>query len=835
MPRTVRFGEGNVGRTAETKAQVYVDNVAEDPRSLSFDWARETGIVRLLSVPILAGDDLLGVLSVRSRHGGLSTDENRALATSFAVRAAVAMQHARTYAEAVRRAGRLRDLVAVSHSITESLDSTDVMQRIAHAAAAMTPGALAAVHVFDPATQMLHARGLSDGDWEGIPADHAAGAGLPGLVVETRAPVLIPQPVSHPRTMVPQWWRRRPTATYYGLPINLGETFVGVLDYILPEGLPDAEEQEALRLLAAQAGIAIRNAGLYQGERVQAERIRTLYDEARRRRDVAESLARVARELTGTLEEGRIAELFARDVVDLLRARGATLYRYEAETGRLISLHNHGPQAEVTRGLVLEPGEAVAGRAVADRKILVTPDILREPRIRLSPALRARLERARGGAVVSVPLVAHDRVVGALSLSDVAGREFTADELQALQVFADQAALALENARLYESAQDALVRLRDTQAQLVQAAKMSAVGQLVSGVAHELNNPLSVIIGYGQVLLGREVPAAVKRPLELIVAQGERMSKIVRNLLYVARQRPPERAAVDVRQVIEQALALRINQLTLSKIAVVTDFAADVPLTSADAQQLEQVFLNLLLNAEQAILESKPQGEITLRTRLRPDGAAIIAEVIDDGPGIPPASVSRVFEPFYTTKTVGAGTGLGLSVSYGIVQEHGGRLSVESEPGRTVFTLELPVVVPPPPEPVETERRVVSGIGKVALVVEDEADVLDLIVTLLGERGWRVDVAAGGRAAFDRLRQHAYDLIVSDMRMPDGHGEELYRNALAHRADYGRRFIFITGDTATEQAWSFLEGTDVPVVEKPFQPKTFEAAVYRVVAADASA
>jgi PAS domain S-box-containing protein len=984
MPRTVPFGQGNVGRTAETKTQIYVDNIAEDPRSLASDWARETGIVRMLAVPVLAGDDLLGVLTVRSRHAGLSTDENRSLATSFAARAAVAMQHARTYAEAVRRAGRLRDLVAVSHSITASLDSSDVMQRIARAAAAMTPGALAAVHVFDADANMLRARGLSGGEWDGLPPERAAADGLPGLVVEARAPVLIPQPGSHPRTMAPEWWQRRPRATYYGVPINVGETFVGVLDYILPEGLPDTEEQEALRLLAAQAGIAIRNAGLYQAERVQAERIRTLagvnqrlsgalelddllrtisqfaaqitgvrfvsfwladeqartlsfmggsvpeiaatfpsptvsydsggigwvarhhqtlvlddvrldarvlhpewwarwnlrsyvawpviagnellailslthpepivftddmrdiiemflaqaavavqnarlFQEARRRRDVAESLARVARELTGTLEEGRIAELVAQGVVELLRTRGATLYRFEPETGRLIAFSNYGPHAEITRGLVLEPGEGVAGRSVTERKIIATPDVLREPGVDITPALRARLERFGTGAVVSVPLVAHDRIVGALSLSDVAGRQFTADELQVLQVFADQAALALENARLYESAQDSLVRLRDTQAQLVQAAKMSAIGQLVSGVAHELNNPLSVIIGYGQLLLARDAPAAVKRPVELMVTQGERMSKIVRNLLYFARQRPPERAAVNVRQVMEQTLALRINQLTLSKIAVTKDFAADVPLTTGDAQQLEQVFLNLLLNAEQAILETKPQGEITLRTRLREDGGTIIAQVIDDGAGIPPESTPRVFEPFYTTKTVGMGTGLGLAVSYGIVQEHGGRLSVESAPGATVFTVELPVIPPPEPEPIETEHRVVSGVGKVALVVEDEAAVLDLIVTLLGESGWRVDVAAGGRAAFQRLREHRYDLVVSDMRMPEGDGEEFYRNALAHDADYGRRFIFITGDTATPRAWAFLEGTDVPVVEKPFQPKTFEDAVYRVV------
>jgi len=414
------------------------------------------------------------------------------------------------------------------------------------------------------------------------------------------------------------------------------------------------------------------------------------------------------------------------------------------------------------------------------------------------------------------------------------GREFSADELQALQAVADQTALALENARLYATAQESLARLRETQAQLVQAAKMSALGQLVSGVAHELNNPLSVIIGYGQLLLSRDVPPTLKRPLELMVSQGDRMAKIVRNLLYFARQRPPERASVDVRQVMEQTLALRLNHLTLSGIVVERDFPDALPVINGDAQQLEQVFLNLLLNAEQAILDAMPSGRIVLRARLRPDGRAILAQIVDDGPGIPPDALPRVFEPFYTTKTVGMGTGLGLSVSYGIVQEHGGRLSVESRPRETTFTLELPITQAPVRDRAARERRVYHGVGKVALVVEDEPSVLDLVVTLLGESGWRVEAALGGRAGLDSVRRNRYDLIVSDIRMPDGDGQEFYEHALAHDPALRSRFIFITGDTAGDRARAFIDGAEVPVVEKPFSPMAFEEAVWRLMAAAAS-
>src|SRR5438270_118954 len=931
----------------------------------------------------------LGVLVVRSRDDSLSRDENRVLMTSFAARAAIAMQHARMYGEAVHRAGRLRDLVAVSQSITGSLNSADVMRRITQAVAGMRPGALGAVHLYDADRGVLRAEAVSGADWEGLPIERPANAGLPGVVFEAQTPVLVPQPMIHPRTLAPEWWQKRPKGTYYGVPIAVGDTFVGVLDYVLPEGLPDAEEQEALRLLAAQAGIALRNAALYQTERVQAERIRALaavnqrlssaldldellraisesaaslvgvrfvafwladeaartltlsgssdpaiegvaprrtapydmgatgwvaryrerlvidditsdhrimdgewlarwgltsymaypvvsgdellaivallhsapirvpddavdvidmflgqasvavrnarlYREAQRRRDVAETLARIARELTGTLEVERIAELVTHGLVDLLRSRGAALYRYEPETGGLRQLAVYGDHAGVMRGMDLAPGEGGVGWAVAERKIVTTPDVLREPRVSLSRQLRERLAAIGGYAVVGVPVLTRDRIVGALSLGDDVGREFSADELQALQAFADQTALALENARLYATAQESLARLRETQAQLVQAAKMSALGQLVSGVAHELNNPLSVIIGYGQLLLARDVPATLKRPLELMVTQGDRMAKIVRNLLYFARQRPPERSAVDIRQVMEQTLSLRLNHLTLSGIAVERDFPDLLPAINGDAQQLEQVFLNLLLNAEQAILETKPGGRIVLRARLRPDARAILAQVVDDGPGIPAEALQRVFEPFYTTKTVGMGTGLGLSVSYGIVQEHGGRLTVESRPGQTTFTLELPVTALPTPRAAAGERRVFDGVGKLVLVVEDEPSVLDLVVTLLGETGWRIDVAPGGRAGLGRVRRNRYDLIVSDIRMPDGDGQEFYEQALAHDPALRHRFIFITGDTAGDESRTFIEGAEVPVVEKPFSPTAFEEAVWRVMTVAAS-
>jgi CheY-like chemotaxis protein len=240
--------------------------------------------------------------------------------------------------------------------------------------------------------------------------------------------------------------------------------------------------------------------------------------------------------------------------------------------------------------------------------------------------------------------------------------------------------------------------------------------------------------------------------------------------------------------------------------------------------------LNLLLNAEQALVGVSEQGgRIVFRTRVAASGLAVLASVIDDGPGIPEDALPRVFEPFFTTKDVGAGTGLGLSVSYGIAQEHHGRLTVESRPGRTIFTLELPVgelpaparpAVRPPPAPVR-------GAGRLALVVEDEPAVRDLVVTLLEDTGWHVDTAAGGRAALAMVQRTRYELIVSDVRMPDGSGREFYRGAIDHDATLAERIVFITGDTANPAALEFLKGTETPVLEKPFATDAFLDAVRR--------
>ena len=231
---------------------------------------------------------------------------------------------------------------------------------------------------------------------------------------------------------------------------------------------------------------------------------------------------------------------------------------------------------------------------------------------------------------------------------------------------------------------------------------MAALGQTVSGVAHELNNPLATILSYAERLSQRTtLEEPVRRGLETILCESERAARIVRNLLTFARKRQTTRAMVDVNQVVRETLALRAYEQRVTNITVIDALAAGLPNVFADGHQVQQVLLNLVINAEQAMLSANGRGILVMRTWHDADQESVILEINDDGPGIPDDLQPKIFEPFFTTKEVGKGTGLGLSVAYAIVQEHGGRIRLESRPGiGASFYVELPVTgtkLPPAP------------------------------------------------------------------------------------------------------------------------------------------
>lgn len=365
--------------------------------------------------------------------------------------------------------------------------------------------------------------------------------------------------------------------------------------------------------------------------------------------------------------------------------------------------------------------------------------------------------------------------------------------------------------------------------QLLQAEKMTALGELVAGVAHELNNPLAGVMGYTQLVLRQELPADVRRRLETVFSEAERASKIVRNLLTFARKHPPEKKYLGLNGIIEKTLELKTYHFRSSQIQVVKDLVPDLPMTMLDYFQLQQVLLNLFNNAEQALEEGGGGG--TIRITTRQVGDQIETRVSDDGPGIPPEIQSRVFEPFFTTKKEGKGTGLGLPLCYGIVREHGGAIRVESEPGRgTTFVMEFPIVHAPaePSEKAEGAGNAMDVPPKV-LVVDDEPSVQSLLVELLTARGYRVDTASDIPEAVRKIGAGGCAVVLTALMMPHGSGWDLYEAVVGRMPQLARRFVFMTGSGVSPEIERRIRDTGNPIVHKPFEIEEIEGAITQAV------
>jgi PAS domain S-box-containing protein len=363
---------------------------------------------------------------------------------------------------------------------------------------------------------------------------------------------------------------------------------------------------------------------------------------------------------------------------------------------------------------------------------------------------------------------------------------------------------------------------RDLYHQLLQAEKLAALGQTISGVAHELNNPLATVLTWAERLAQRQVDEVTRRGLEAILHESERAAKIVRNLLTFARKRHTTRAMVDLNQVVRETLALRSYEQRVNNVTIIEALSAGLPQVFSDPHQIQQVLLNLIINAEQAMITANGRGTMIIRTWFDVDRDAVILEVNDDGPGVPEDVQPRIFDPFFTTKDVGKGTGLGLTVAYAIVQEHGGRIQLQSERGKGAsFYVELPAGAGPlkPPLPVRREDAPERVEGATVLVVDDEAALGDAMAEALRDSGFEVHRAGDGLEALERIRERPFDLIICDLKMPRLDGQAFHKQLVTLHPLLARRVLFVTGDVAGTDAERFLDETGCRWLAKPFRLK----------------
>ena len=511
----------------------------------------------------------------------------------------------------------------------------------------------------------------------------------------------------------------------------------------------------------------------------------------------------------------RYAALLENEVASQTRSLMDSLAATAAAERNLRLVMDAVPDAIVVvdhAGRILEANEPARGMGATpgttQRPTLfdsVNPDALALVQERLAAAFRGDVQR------LEVPLIRADGSHGIAALLYAPVREGSAIT------------------RVLILARD-VTDQRRSESQYQQAEKLAALGQVVSGVAHEINNPAAIISGFAQTLLLDDLKPEQRDMLQMMYDEATRIGRITASLLAFARAGGKQRALVDLNDIARRTFALRSYHLSTLNITVALDLDPGEPKIWADGSELQQLLLNLLINAEQALVTVDPPRTIAVRSRADERDARL--EIADSGPGIPTELRTRIFDPFFTTKPEGVGTGLGLSICYGVARDHGGRIWVESEPGggaRFCVTLPRdqreeardPAAAPEPAPTAATGRLAV-------LVVDDEPSLREALLRFLQRRNIHGEGVADGWEAIRLLEHRDFDVIISDVRMPGMSGREFLERLRRDRPELLARLVFSTGDAFTSETATLLKESGVPTVAKPFDFAVLERVVREV-------
>jgi two-component system NtrC family sensor kinase len=381
---------------------------------------------------------------------------------------------------------------------------------------------------------------------------------------------------------------------------------------------------------------------------------------------------------------------------------------------------------------------------------------------------------------------------------------------------------------------DEITEWQQKQVQVMEASRLVSIGEMVAGAAHEINNPLAAVMGFSQLVLRRELDPDVRVDVERILGEATRAAKIVANLQSFARRNEPSQEPVELGDIVLRVLDVKSYELRLDNIEVVTDFTIDSATIIGDPQQIEQVVLNITSNAAHFMNEANGGGTLTFK--LEQEGRAVRLSITDDGPGISPEYLPKVFDPFFTTREVGTGTGLGLSICYGIINEHGGTITVDSKLYEgTTFTIELESAVPAPIDAAPVSIESTEMPEQRVLIVDDEPAVVDLISRILSDFGFSVSTASNGNEVINKLNLEDFDIIILDYRMPEIGGAQLFEHIESISAEVAARVLFITGDAYSPNVEETVSRTGNPVLNKPFTLEDLLTAVMRVAERRAAA
>lgn len=564
---------------------------------------------------------------------------------------------------------------------------------------------------------------------------------------------------------------------------------------------------------------AVGNVSAYQGFLLDITERKRAEQEIRRRNRELLVLNSIGQTLTESLDLGDSVHRTLRQMAELFSLDACALYLFDEEGTHIRRIAAVGHRSEYARHFPL---------------VTVKPELLQHIKAVHATFLSAQglalpaifREAQRKEELVSayvVVLWSKDRVVGGLTVGSRTPKDFSPADINLLVAVGSQLSSAIERAKLYEEARQAYENLRRTQEQLLHSEKMAAVGQLISGVAHELNNPLTAILGYSQLLTssGQIGPQGVEYA-DKLYKQAQRTHRIVQNLLSFARQHKPERVPVQLNLILEETLALRDYDLRMNHIRVHLELDQNLPVTSADPHQLQQVFLNMVNNAVDAMLEQSNEGDLWVKTGA--NGDKLFIEFTDNGPGV--KDPSRVFDPFYTTKPVGKGTGLGLSICYGIVTEHGGSIRVRNAPPRGAsFTIEVPYLPAKAAKSADASKAKEPGREGRILLVDQDDSVLEAVGGILRGRDHAVQTVKSAADAMELLEEQDFDLVVADLDVAGNGRNILHDWILARRPALAKRCIWTRLATPLAPSEKQPQDNGDFVLQKPFKAAELIAAV----------
>jgi PAS domain S-box-containing protein len=569
-------------------------------------------------------------------------------------------------------------------------------------------------------------------------------------------------------------------------------------------------------LVVAQSCFATRdssgNIERYQGFVLDITEKKRSEDEMRRRNRELNALNAMAVIATQSFDLDEILNLTLRQVISLFGAETGSVYLAAEPEGLFRRRAGWGPRSEArVRMAEVMFTEGLGDLVTRSRAEVVTQDFLPH----LPAAVVEFVCADRLPYWIWVVLWSKDKPIGIMGIASKEDRHYSSNDENLLVAISRQLATTIEKVQLYEETCRAYEDLRRTQEQLLQSEKMSAVGQLISGVAHELNNPLTAILGYAQLLEGAGLDHQSADYVRKLFKQAQRTHRVVQNLLSFARQRKPQKQEVDLRKVLEESLTLREYDLKVNNVSLEREIPDDLPSVVADPHQLEQVFLNIVNNALDAMVEASASG--VLKVRVFRKDAYVCVEFEDSGPGI--KDPSRIFDPFYTTKSVGKGTGLGLSICYGIVKEHGGEIVARNreEGGATIEVRLLASEKPALPEAAASTRRESLLAGRV-LLVEDEEAVLEFERDVLVGAGADVTTSMSVDDTQQQLRNGSFDVVVMNGRMPGGcSAKEMYEWIAQNRPGMEKGLLLTFSSVTDPETRSFLQDQGVPSLAKPFE------------------